>query len=339
MAPTLTPNFTSSVQERHAASAWACCEACAANPECKSFTFYRPSKYCRLKGIKDTLNCGPLTGDPTNSACANNHEFDSGFPIIAPSPPPSPPPVGTCGPGTVLNEATSQCEILVPAPPAPPPPLSTPGIMCDIAEHRRGTAAYVHTASIQETHAASSMACCEACAANPECKSFVFYRPSKSCRLKAIKDTLNCGPLTGDPTDSACLAHGDDRNYDSGSPILLARPPPLPLPSAPSVTCGPGTVLNEATSQCESQGTEAEVFETWVKAEMAKPPTLHREYYRQRSNPQARDGAVDQSCNSTTWSRNTFTLRDVYRSAEVTNVRHARQAPSFPILEDCLDSC
>ena len=219
------------------------------------------------------------------------------------------------------------------------PQVKTPGVTCDVAEHRRGTAAYVHTASVHETHAASSMACCEACAANPECKSFVFYRPSKSCRLKAIKDTLNCGPLTGDPTDSACLAHGDDRNYDSGSPILLPRPPPLPLPSAPSVTCGPGTVLNEATSQCESQGTEAEVFETWVKAEMAKPPTLHREYYRQRSNPQARDGAVDQSCNSTTWNRNTFTLRDVYRSAEVTNVRHARQAPSFPILEDCLDSC
>eukprot|EP00964_Phaeocystis_antarctica_P158037 scaffold128494_cov75-Phaeocystis_antarctica.AAC.1 len=54
---------------------------------------------------------------------------------------------------------------------------------------------------------------------------------------------------------------------------------------------------------------------------MAKPPTLHREYYRQRSNPQARDGAVDQSCNSTTWNRNTFTLRDVYRSAEENGVR------------------
>eukprot|EP00964_Phaeocystis_antarctica_P023142 scaffold12935_cov85-Phaeocystis_antarctica.AAC.1 len=31
------------------------------------------------------------------------------------------------------------------------PQVKTPGVTCDVAEHRRGTAAYVHTASVHET--------------------------------------------------------------------------------------------------------------------------------------------------------------------------------------------
>ena len=124
-----------------------------------------------------------------------------------------------------------------------------------------------------------------------------------------------------------------------GTPGVTKRRQQLASKFLMQTTFGPTRGELEKLSTLLSQGTEAEVFETWVKAEIAKPPTLHREYYRQRSNPQARDGAVDQSCNSTTWNRNAFTLRDVYRSAEVKHVRHTRQAPSSPILEDCLDSC
>ena len=122
--------------------------------------------------------------------------------------------------------------------------------------------------------------------------------------------TLALPPLTG------ASYRVDERTAPSNAPSNASRAAMLQRSAAKLLlqgTFGPTRAdIARLTARLEASASDEEVFASWVAEEQAKPPSLHREYFRRRANPRVGiDASPRSACEpQSRWHRFAITMSD-----------------------------